>query len=290
MRLYKRFFSATETAQDLTENLRLLFINIENYFSGEGICADMSTYVDAIDQQARHEGVSPDPITIYQGISPISSPTVPPLFRLAYHILSICPNSASCERLFSVFGNTLTKLRNRLGNETLTSLAELKMHIRDEHLRAGETKERMKRFFGKANAAPAPTPSAQPIVVAPPLTTNETEVGDDATLMDIDPALQQQSQDNDNLANEFNLLTSSFSRQASGDADDADGITSIISIKIADLFNFTNRAWIPMHERSASRSLDEELELYELLDVDAPGDDDINVEIDPALDSLLHHV
>jgi len=86
------------------------------------------------------------------------------------------------------------------------------------------------------------------------------------------------------------MRCSSFSRQASGDADDADGITSIISIKIADLFNFTNRAWIPMHERSASRSLDEELELYELLDVDAPGDDDINVEIDPALDSLLHHV
>ena len=45
-----------------------------------------------------------------------------------------------------------------------------------------------------------------------------------------------------------------------------------------------------MNERSASRSLDEELKLYELLDEDAPGVDDINIEIDPALNSLLHHV
>ena len=57
---------------------------------------------------------------------------------------------------------------------------------------------------------------------------------------------------------------------------------SEISIKIGDLFNFTNTGWVAVHERSASRSLDEELELYELLDTDAPGHDDINVEIDPA--------
>jgi hypothetical protein len=39
-----------------------------------------------------------------------------------------------------------------------------------------------------------------------------------------------------------------------------------------------------------SQSLNEELELYELLDMDAAGEDDINIEIDPTLDSLLHHV
>jgi hypothetical protein len=51
---------------------------------------------------------------------------------------------------------------------------------------------------------------------------------------------------------------------------------SVISIEIAKLFNFTNKSWIPSHERSASRSLDEELELYELLDLDAPlaGEED----------------
>jgi hypothetical protein len=58
----------------------------------------------------------------------------PPLFIcLARHILSVSANSASCERLFSVFGNILTKLRNRLGLQNMNMLAELKMHIRDEH-------------------------------------------------------------------------------------------------------------------------------------------------------------
>ena len=33
----------------------------------------------------------------------------------------------------------------------------------------------------------------------------------------------------------------------------------------------------------AHQSLDEELELYKLLDLDAPGEEDINVEIDNAL-------
>ena len=168
------------------------------------------------------------------------------------------------------------------------------MHIRDEHLHAGETKERMKRFFGKASDAP--TPSGQPIVVAPPLTTDATEAddNDNTTLMDIDPpdpVLQPQ----ETLADEFNMLTSSFSRQASNDGEDGDRVPSVISIKIANLFDLKNRGWIPAHERTASRSLNEELQLYELLlyellDKDAPGEEDMNVEIDPALDSLLHHV
>ena len=39
--------------------------------------------------------------------------------------------------------------------------------------------------------------------------------------------------------------------------------------------------------QSASCSLDEELELYELLDMDAAGDEDVDLEIDPTLDSVL---
>jgi hypothetical protein len=286
-RLYKCFFSPMETAEQLAANTQLLFSNVQDYFSGKGICADMASFSNSIDNDARSNGESPDPLSVYAGISPISRTTLPPLFKLAYHILSICPNSASCERLFSVFGNTLTKLRNRLGNQTLTSLAELKMHICDEHLRTGETKQRMKRFFGKANDAP--TPSAQPVSLTPPLATIETEADVNVTPMDmdIDPTLEQSQ---DSLSNEFNLLTSSFGRQASGDGDDGDGLPSSISTKITELFDFNNQAWISLNDRSASRSLEEELELYELIDKDAGGADDINIEIDPALDSLLHHV
>ena len=51
------------------------------------------------------------------------------MIKLAKRILSFTANSASCERLFSVFGNTLTKLRNRTGTKTLHNLAEIKLHI-----------------------------------------------------------------------------------------------------------------------------------------------------------------
>ena len=285
-RLYIRFFSHMETADNLAENTRILFSNLDDYIDRKGICKDMPQYIDAISDQTRRDGETPDPIVVYDGITPLASTTLPPLFKLAYHILSICPNSASCERLFSAFGNTLTKLRNRLGNQTLTSLAELKMHIRDKHLRAGETKKRMKRFFGNASTVPSTQALAQqPITPVPPLA-DETE-SDDA--MAIDLPLQQSQ---DGFADEFNRLTSSFGRQASGDDNDGGdgGMPSEISIKLADLFDFANRDWIGLHERSASRSLAQELELYELLDTDAPGDNDVNVEMDPALDSILHHV
>jgi len=61
-----------------------------------------------------------------------------------------------------VFGNTLTKLRNRLGRVVLTQLSELKMHVRDEQLES-DGKSRLKRRFearakGKGNPANTQTP------------------------------------------------------------------------------------------------------------------------------------
>lgn len=295
-RLYRRFFSVTESATQLDQHLLQLNSNLEDYLNGTGICESMGQYILTVSEEAWIGRVSPDPVAVFRGISPIAASVPPPLFKLAYHILSICPNSASCERLFSVFGNTLTKLRNRLGNQTLASLAELKMHIRDEHLRNGETKARMKRFFGQRSqdsqtSAPSVQPvSQQPSTSAPP-PPDETET-DNTTQMDIDPAiLQSESESLGGVDDEFNRITGSFGRQASGDDNDGIGeMPSVISIEIAELFNFANRAWISQQERTTSRSLDEELELYELLDLDAAGEEDFNIEIDHTLDSLLHHV
>ena len=69
-----------------------------------------------------------------------------PFYRLANRLLLISANSATCEQLFSVFGTTLTKLRNRMGTSTLSSLAELKMHTRDEY-KEKSTKNQMKKLF-----------------------------------------------------------------------------------------------------------------------------------------------
>ena len=91
-----------------------------------------------------------------------------PFYLFASRLLSICANSATCERLFSVFGTTLTKLRNRMGTSTLTSLAELKMHIRSEH-QERSTKVRMKRLFGRRSGGsfPGTTPVPQPTPTGP---------------------------------------------------------------------------------------------------------------------------
>ena len=166
------------------------------------------------------------------------------------------------------------------------SLAKLKMHIQDKHLCAGETKKRMKHFFGKASAVSLAQAVSQQCIVPAPLLINKTET-DDA--MVIDPTLQQSPDRFANECDQFNKLTSSFGRQAAG--YDRDGQMPLeISIKIADLFNFMNTGWILVHKHSVSQSLDGELELYELLDTDAPSHNHINVKIDPALDSVLHHV
>ena len=347
-RLYQRFFSTVERADELEESLRQLYYNLEEYLEGTGICEGLADYAVDVENQAKQTGSSPDPLKVYKGISSING-CPPPLFKLANHILSICPNSASCERLFSVFGNTLTKLRNRLGNTTLTSLAELKMHIRDEHMRDADTKKRMKRFFGAAAnvsppqadiAAPEPASQAQSISPSPaaivpsapttivpsapaaivpsapaaivpsaPATiisqvSSPTAISPqfhgapamdalmsaadlDADDMEIDPVVVQAS---NTAGNDFARIVQGFAKLADADQDEEDAQTfSCVpwQVSIAKLFDFTKAHWVSKHERSASRSLNEELELYELLDLDAPGEEDVDLEIDPTLDSVF---
>jgi len=104
--------------------------------------------------------VQPDPLNIYIDFSFPGKPPSP-FWCFAMRILNICANLAICKRLWSVYGITLTKLRNCLGTETLTFLGELKMHIHDEHMRK-ETKTQMKCLFSiHAQAVgPIPTPTA----------------------------------------------------------------------------------------------------------------------------------
>ena len=155
-RLWLRFFT-TEAPLELHRNL-------QNYMNSSGAFQDLSSYAETLEQEAKFkvhfscclslfrfiklvsQNETPNPIHVYEGLShPGQEPL--PLVKLALHVLAICANSASCERLFSVFGQILTNLRSRLGTAPLTDLAELKMHLRDEHVRNG-TKQHLKRSFG----------------------------------------------------------------------------------------------------------------------------------------------
>jgi hypothetical protein len=80
---------------------------------------------------------------MYEGMA--FGSVITPLCQLARRILSICANSASCERLFSMFGLILTRLRSRLWGKAMTDLAELRLHLRDEHVQSVIAKTCLKR-------------------------------------------------------------------------------------------------------------------------------------------------
>ena len=82
-RLYTRFFSSTEQANELQENLWQLYSNLDNYFENKGIFSDLSGYAIAVEDEAKSGNCSPDPVVIYMGLSIPNEPP-PPLFKLAF--------------------------------------------------------------------------------------------------------------------------------------------------------------------------------------------------------------
>ena len=58
-------------------------------------------------------------------------------------------------------------------------------------------------------------------------------------------------------------------------------------IPIPTLFDFNRSHWVDMHARAAIRSFDEELQLYEMLDLDAEGEEDVGVDVDNDTGDLL---
>ncbi|KAF8147856.1 ribonuclease H-like domain-containing protein, partial [Crassisporium funariophilum] len=135
-RLWTRFYSVP-CPTELYEELR-------NYIGNHEVYQELPTVCSTLKATAASKNQSPDPLRAYEDIMIVGfEPT--PLIRLAIHILSICPNSASCERLFSTFGLILTKLRTRLGKKRVVDLAECKMHVRDEHMRNNTQQHLRKR-------------------------------------------------------------------------------------------------------------------------------------------------
>jgi hypothetical protein len=108
----------------------------------------------------------------------------------------------------------------------------------------------------------------------------------DSIMMDIDPVVLQAS---NTAGNDFTSIVERFAKLADADEDEDAHMFSCIpwQVSISELFDFNKGHWVSTHERSASRSLNEELELYELLDLDAPGEEDVDLEIDPTLDSVF---
>lgn len=279
-RLHTRFFPS-----DSGPHINVsLMEDIQNYFGMTGRFIHLASIKETVRVQAMQKKQNPDPLAVYNMFSfPGQTSQDPPFIRLAKRILSVTANSASCERLFSVFGNTLTKLRNRLGTTTLSNLAELKMLVRDEHIRSGESKQRLKRKFGDSTsdsntttppvAAPAPSSVTEPENPTAELESEEPEPA-------IDPNLSGEQ-------GEFASMASEMVQMLHQDEDPVD-IPSLpegnISIKIAELFDFSKDEWGHSHIQIARNSLNEEVELSELVDKGADGE---TIELDAVTEAVL---
>jgi hypothetical protein len=200
----------------------------------------------------------------------------PPFIQLAKHILSVTANSASCERLFSVFGNTLTKLRSRLGTTTLSNLAELKMLVRDEHIRLGESQSRLKRKFGEMTDEASVVQLPQ--LAAPQFSSVQSEEEDIEE--GIDSSLGQEDGGFASMATEMEQML-----QQDEDLADLPALPGgSISVKIADLFDFT-KDWGHSHIETAQQSLADESELLELAERGGMAED--GEGLDPITEAVL---
>ena len=195
-----------------------------------------------------------------------------PLIHLAIHIFSIHANSASCERLFSLFGNIQTKQRNCMASTTLQMIAEVKMRLHDSHAASWGQKQQSctKRHFGLLppsthnpdHSLPG-TPSVIPSSMPPPSTSleSDTEVTDD----DLCPiGLREMIKDFNSLAADDVNLDLNLDNEAY-----VWGVRSV-----CELFDFSSKHWVKEHQKKCLHSLEEELNFYELLsghDIDAVG-------------------
>lgn len=167
----------------------------------------------------------------------------------------------------------------------MLQLAELKLHIHDEYAKNTNAKQRLKRHIA---GAPRSTETTQSAIQASssataPLaqTSHSTEIVEDET--------------NDNTASsagpaEGSLRTIADQLIAMANEDDNDDDQNAASpqkFTLTRLFDFTVDYWLKSSEATGYRGLQDELELYELIDMDASGELDTDIDVDSMAEALL---
>ena len=135
-----------------------------------------------------------------------------------------------------------------------------------------------------AAVAPPPPPLANP-TPAPNLFDNNLDSSDESDKIGDIPFRSCQA------CNDFAFVANRFVDLTNANITET-GLEPIWIAKfgpqhIYKLFDFTQKHWIDTFSKSAMRSFDEELELYELLDLDAVGEDDIANDLDEDTAEIL---
>lgn len=199
---------------------------------------------------------------LWKGISiPIPGGSDPSLVTLALRIFSICPNSASCERLFSSFGNILTKSRSRLSNKALVELAELKLHLQEEEIQSGSMKERVKRHFDltRRDNPELMDITANSLVDTQPVQSSNTAHTEENESFQ---AAQSTATDGQEIP-QFSQLISGFSEPIDQENVLPSASRASTSIPLHVLFNYSRPYWSSAKE-IGRKVLVEELEVSEM--------------------------
>ncbi|EGO26656.1 hypothetical protein SERLADRAFT_436463 [Serpula lacrymans var. lacrymans S7.9] len=148
-----------------------LYCEVVSYLSNQDRYGKLPDHIRRETALAASENKSVDPMSIYIAMTNLVNPLPTPLERLARHLLTVSANSASCERLFSAFGLILTRLCSRMSIKLMTDLAELQLHLRDEHVHLGILKKKLRKRqilsmstndFTLGEAEPASNPGHPP--------------------------------------------------------------------------------------------------------------------------------
>ena len=171
-----------------------------------------------------------------------------------------------------------------MGKETLQTLAEIKMHVRDEHLAHAGMKTRLKRRFGTVDLSSAPPPpSATPQIRTTPLTSSYPDA----------PSTTEPSAEDDQPAQLLGSIIDQFIEQGEKDGEEpGDSIPATLvsqypPVSLEELFDFSRGYWVELHKRTGRRSLNEEQEIYNLLDADLPGEEGAEVAVDDTIGDIL---
>jgi hypothetical protein len=174
----------------------------------------------------------------------------------------------------------------------MTAISELKMHIRDENLR-NQTKTQLKHEFA-TRTHPTMAADASATTSSLPLASNPSQPQPPTTSSDnaraCNSGIDSGSFD-EQPTNDFQAIVDHHAQLVDEDDHDNDPTTTPTTlqhpIKIVDLFDFTRSHWVKMYSKTPQRSSEEELELYELLDLDGEGGEDANIDVDDSTADVL---
>ncbi|TFK24427.1 hypothetical protein FA15DRAFT_592446 [Coprinopsis marcescibilis] len=267
-----------------------LDLEVMDFISGTGVYQQLAMMVNLEEAAAIKQGWDVNPINVFDLLKLIGTPDTP-LVRLSRHLYAVSTNSASCERLFSSFGNLLTKLRNRLGLGIMQSIAELKLRINDENRNNTQAQQRLKRHLGHK------VPQAQNLLVSVSSTGTSVPSGTSPENLTSPYPTSTPPSIGDPISNDYTAWVQAQTRLIDEEEAEDCGRTNVNEIRRRDLsladvtfgsyplcmlFNYSESTWMQKYENTGAKTFDQELEVYEMVDLqDAEGVEDVEgVQLD----------